>query len=212
MIPLSGRYLVPVVALLALALVPVAARHAGGRLDDSCAVPAGLYEVSEIPNSQFERQHPAPGRWVSRVIQWSQGSLETKLPAGASPLKFDVIRSYSSLDLYAWSRNVLTPDYYVTPVDITSVDAGGEVLPVMIHRNADEGFAAMLFLDAGRPTANPIASSLRRALRNPLAPATTSTIFSVRTPNPLGDARFREEDATRWLRDAWLFYRATCIP
>ena len=69
----------------------------------------------------------------------------------------------------------------------------------------------MLFVDAGRPTANPIASSLQRSLRNPLAPAVPSTIFSVRTPHPLRDTRYNEDDASRWLRDAWLFYQATCL-
>ncbi len=206
MIPLSRRYLTPLVALLLLAWIPVAIRQAGGNRDDSCANPAGLYEVSDIPRSEFERQHPHAAIIVPSALQWSQGYVDV---AGADGhvLKFDLVRANSALELYAWSRKALSADYYMEPAQQVMLEAGSDTLPVLIQRNSGTGFAAMLFVDTDRPTARPIATSLRRSAASPAGPVEPSTLFFVRTPpsSPLP-----EEEALRWIRDAWRFYRATC--
>jgi len=208
-IPLSGRYLAPLVALLALALIPVAIRHAGGNHGDACRSPAALYEVSEIPRTEFGRQHPDPTWNVPSAVQWTQGRVLPSF-AGGSPMKFDLIRAESALDLYAWSRKTLSPDYYVEAAELVPVEAAGESLPVLVQRNHEGAFGAMLFVEANRPTAAPIAASLRRAARELRGPVQPASVFFVRTPNPLGSHEVKEEDAIRWLRDAWLLYRATC--
>ncbi|MBW2419906.1 MAG: hypothetical protein JRH19_15285 [Deltaproteobacteria bacterium] len=209
MTPISGRYLVPLVALLVLALIPVATRHVGGNRGDACASPAALYEVSDIPKSQFQRPHPDAGVNVPSWIQWTQGRMRPSSVPGVT-LRFDLIRAYSALDLHIWAHNTLTPDFYVEPADLVPVDAGGDTLPVLIRRNRGVGFGAMLFIDAGRPTANPVAASLQRALRHPLGPLLPSTIFFIRTPALLGMDEATEDEALRWIRNAWLFYQANC--
>lgn len=212
MIQLSGRYTTPVLALLALAALPVWLHAASGVVRDDCAHPAALLAADRIAGTR-----PDPERRDSRAahhVQWTEGSIAPRVP-GRFDLSFRIIRSYDLSRFYGvpyWTffHNAFPDDRR----ELRRVRADGYTLPIHWRYDDSEGVPRVieyLYVLDGRPARHPFTASLRSALPQLLGgtrPVTLFVVYGIARPGEGAEPIERSADA--WLVDAWRYYESVC--
>lgn len=207
----SGRHGRALVAILAVALVPVAANTLRPRRHDPCSNPGALIATSLIPSV-----NPKGEQWDKRkngVIQWSLGTIPVPGAPG-NPLQFEIVRSYVARDLYqntlgfAWKK-VEAEDHLVF-----EVGGPGQEAPIHVvhdHTGRRSRTIAYLFIYGNRPVGSPFLYQLSLAPRELIFGQKPLTLVVVHGTSPRHHTEAVDSVARRFLGDAWAFYQRSCI-
>lgn len=210
MIAVSGRYALPLLASLLLALAPVALNSWGSRARDDCADPAALLSPPEIPRVE---------EWLERdktrehYFQWTEGAQEHA--PGRPRIKVHTVRAYATAAL------LLQPQIFVGAQNerydrrLEWIDADGESLPIRMRRAESPkrvDVVAYLYVYGGRPQAHPLRAVLASAPRRMLSGPRPITLYWVEGTAAPERADRLDRQVQRWLARAWQQYAEVCSP
>ena len=214
--PLSLRYVPEMIALLALALIPVALHSYAEVHSDECAEPRVLISDSSMLRASDRRDV------VRRLAasQYREGRVHGE--NGEPPLSFVILRSYDAKRLYYRFAHRLSKE---TPASIELDWLDGDP-PLPIRRvvfatqaasaigavGADGAEAAYLLVYDGEPVANAYWNQLLAAPKRLLTGNRPMTAFYVRAQVPLGEDEAIRQRLDAWLRESWERYRTICFP
>jgi hypothetical protein len=210
--PVSDRFAPALVALCALALLPVAVHsYAHVRVDD-CANPAGLVPVEA--GADAER-----GAFMARnfdALQFREGTLAAA--DGAPELQYAVIRTFDPKLVYYRGTRRLWPDVAAGADTIEFLDADDGRLAIVRSRleherpGMERSVIAALVIYEGAPVENGWRAQLRAAPRQLLTGSRPATIYAVRGDVRPANREAAEARAREFLLDSWRSYRAICGP
>ena len=212
MTPLSNRFASALLALLVLALVPVAIHSYGDFRSDDCADPAALADLGRM--SQVVEVRENEKRQTASRIQWTDGVF-APVPPGLPRMRFRVVRSLEPSDFYMRPVRFLESMPFPPEPRIRWIDAGSQKLPVQfVYRYAPGAsrVAAYMFAYDSRPVVHPFPVSLANAIPDLVSGTRPVTFFLI-----YGDAPDRrlpelEEKALEWMTAAWSYYDRVCSP
>jgi len=211
--PVSDRWVTALLAVCALALVPVVLHsYLSWRVDD-CANPAALVPPMSPDGDVAAREAQLENDFVD-VYQWREGKLAA---TPVSPeLSWVVIRSYDPKQLYYRGTRRMWKDVTTAGDTLEWLDADGDQLPI-VRSTTDEVSAhgpkpviAALLVYEGRPVATGWLAQLRSAPRHVLGGSRPMTMFAVRGDVPEELVPAAEKRARQWLIDSWRSYRGFC--
>ena len=209
--PLSPRYVPHVIALLALAVIPVALHSYAEVRSDECAEPQVLISESSVLGAAGRRGFMSHSFAAS---QFREGRVHGE--SGAPPLSFVIVRSYDAKRLYYRLARRLTQS---TPasVELDWLD-GDPSLPirrVVFASKASSSVgveSAYLLVYDGEPVANAYWNQLRAAPKRLLTGNRPMTAFYVTASMPRGQEEAIRQRLDDWLRASWERYRTICFP
>ena len=209
--PLSQRYVPHMIALLLLAVVPVALYSYARVRSDECAEPLVLVSGASVFTSP-KRTRSMQARFAAAQFR------EGRLPGedGEPTLSFAVIRSYDAKRLYYRLANRMlnaAPDR----VELEWLE-GDPRLPIRrasykpdpASRMVTE--SAYLLVYDGEPVENPYRSQLLAAPWRLLTGNRPMTAFFVVATLPEAEAEAVRQRQADWLRGSWQRYRTICFP
>jgi len=208
--PLSQRFALPVAALFAVALLPVAVHSYLRVRQDDCANPEAL--VPAMAGIPPERD--ADMRTKFDVHQWREGRLP---PANGSPeLRFAIVRSYDPKQLYYRGTRRLWNDVEPGADRIDWLEADGTKLPIVRSklegdsRHVRDAVIESFTVYEGEPVESGWRAQLKAAPRQALTGSRPMTLFAIR-----GDVTPEQKEATEkrvnaWLVDSWRSYQSIC--
>ena len=212
MTPIASRFLLPALALLLLAGVPVWMHARGDRHYDDCLNPALLSQTHRIPNSWGARV--LENLHKKGVVQWIVGSVEQER-SGVGPLRFQIIRSFEPLTLYRHAMGGIDGLPFADEPTVHWVEAGDQRLPVTVLRDAfddDARISAYLFGFDNLPVLRPFGAILESTPRQLQSGTLPLTMIRVYGPALRPRVEVAEELALQWIADAWRFYDSACAP
>ena len=212
MTPLSNRYALPLLALLLLALVPVAIHSYGDFRTDDCADPAALADLSRM--GQVLDVQENVGRRTGSRIQWTDGVF-APVPPGLPRMRFRVVRSVEPSDFYMRPVRFLESMPFPPEPRIRWIDAGSQKLPVQFVYRYVSGagrVAAYMFVYDARPVVHPFPASLANAIPDLLSGTRPVTFFLIYGAAPQRRLPELEEKALEWMAAAWSYYDRVCSP
>ena len=220
--PVSTRWSLVLIALLAAAAVPVWLHVVRAPRMDDCADPEALRDIAAIPRTR-EIQIREPLEHVrAHLTQWSAGSY-TPATGGLPRAWVRIMRSFDPRWLYLEPTRALrgraSQEFSSESPALEWIDAGAgaalERLPIHVVRlgvMGQERVAAWLYIYDGRPVAHPFRAQLASALPQVFAGARPLTLLiahavgqgipPVQIEAALGD----------WLAAAWRRYQSVCRP
>lgn len=187
MTPLSTRYAVPLLVLLALALVPVMFHSYRTSHYEDCANPGALLEPRE---GTIELEG-------SRVLQ----------------LHFRIYRSFEPKYLYMRPAANLAERFRTDGRKLKWIDAGDEKLPVyMLYEHSGRAIrlAAYTFVYNSRPVAHPFVAQLTSSLTQLFEGTRPLTLFLISGRASRDRLGAMEAAAEEWLIASWNRYRSVC--
>ncbi len=212
MIPLSTRYLPPLLVLLVLAAIPVTIHGVGTLRSDDCRDAEAFLATERIPGS---RPDPRVREWISKsLVQWSVGGIRIG-PEGSKEIRYRIVRSYDASDLYNYPLKFLGRPFDPDRTEFAWRDAKGERLPVYVatmHRHGAVQLAVYMFVARAGPVASPLRMELESALPRLIFGSRPSTLLMVSGIAPSGRRQEIEEAAVDWLGSALTYYREVCQP
>ena len=213
MIPLSTRYLLPLLALLVLAAIPVTIHGVGVLRSDDCRDPEALQATERIPGSQPD---PSAREWTATpLVQWSVGEVRIG-PGGRPGLRYRIVRSYDASDLYDHPLKFLKQPFDPDRTAFSWREAKGERLPVYVASLHRRGrwvqLAIYMFVAGSGPVASPLRTELESTLPQLLSGSRPSTLLMVSGFAPRQRRQEVEETAVDWLASALAYYREVCLP
>jgi hypothetical protein len=209
-IPLSRRYSVAAIALIAIAVLAVALHAAFAAHFDPCADPAQLLRLDAYGHRYRVEDRPAvaempPQRWV-----------EGQLPAGpgGSPLWFRIARSDEPFAVFSQPFLMVTQ----LPEDLLEVRelrVGTDVLP--IHRIFDDSLGEIrltryFFALGVAPVAHPISSGIGLAWQQLVHGTLPLTVFAVSATGDAQTLSAVEAAQEAWISAVWSAFRRACQP
>jgi hypothetical protein len=209
----APRPLLPLLALLLVALVPVAYHAYGDANHDDCADPAGLLASYQIPGTQDDNE-----RWDKHVngwIQWTEGNLQVGRRS-TDPLIFRIVRSFHGRRVYlsptGFIPGKLEPDDNV----VEWLDVDGERVPIHVgsvfeHSRQAMMLVAYMFAYGNEPVAHPFRAQLASAIPEIFEGSRPVTLFIVSGFAPRERLKATEATAREWLAGAWRLYRSSCV-
>lgn len=212
MIEVSTRYLPAALALILLALVPVAIHSYAGRVHDDCAAPAALEDMDAVLGSfdVVQRQEKVRGSF----LQWTQGRVE---PAGfgVEPMEFRVVRSATPRRIYLGPTSLLGKKIEPDEIGVRWIEVDGERLPIHTgtayhHSKGALQVASWLYVYGGRPVASPFRAQLASALPQLFQGTTPLTIFLISGYGPRRRIDVVSGPSDEWLASAWRHYASVC--
>jgi hypothetical protein len=213
-IPLSPRYLPPLLVLLVLAAIPVTIHRVGVMRFDDCRDPEALQATERIPGSQPDPNAP---EWTAKaLVQWSVGAIRIG-PGGGPELRYRIVRSYDASDLYTYPLKFLDASFAVDPdrTEFAWREAQGERLPVYVatlHRRDWVQLAIYMFVAGSGPVASPLRMEIESALPQLLSGTRPSTLLMVSGVVSRQQRHEVEAAAVEWLASALGYYREVCLP
>ncbi len=212
MIPLSPRYLPPLLVLLVLAAIPVTIHRAGVFQSDDCRDPEALQATERIPGSQPD---PSAREWISKtLVQWSVGGVRIR-PGGRQQLRYWIVRSYDGSDLYSYPLKFLGQPFDPDRTEFSWRETQGERLPVYVatlHRRDWVQLVVYMFVAGSGPVASPLRMELESALPKLLFGSRPSTLLMVSGMARQQRWQVAEAAAVDWLASALDYYREVCLP
>ena len=212
MIPLSPRYLPPLLVLLVLAAIPVTIHRAGVLQSDDCRDPEALQATERIRGS---RPDPSARERISNaLVQWSVGGVRIG-PGGRQELRYRIVRSYDASDLYNDPLKFLEQPFDPDRTEFSWRETRGERLPVYVatlHRGGWVQLAVYMFVAGSGPVASPLLMELESALPQLLSGSRPSTLLMVSGIAPRQRRQEIEPAAVEWLASALAYYREVCLP
>ena len=206
---ISTRYLPGLLALLALALVPVVVQSYAGRQDEDCGDVAQLLDTGRIPGG--EPIGPVDERGIT-VAQFAQGRLRDRQP-GLPVLGYQVLRSFEPLRLALKPTRGLVNSILFLPPELRWIEADGERLPVHVTTDpssTEVRFASYLLVYQSRPVVSLLGAQLRSAVPQIVGGTRPLTILLAGGSAP----GYRLEESLRvserWLAAAWRHHRDAC--
>ncbi len=213
MIPLSPRYLPPLLVLLVLAAIPVTIHGVGVLRSDDCRDPEALQSTERIPGSQPD---PSAREWFSRaLVQWSVGGVRIG-PGGRQELRYRIVRSYDAGELYNYPLKFVEQPFDPDRTEFSWREAQGERLPVYVASLHRRGrwvqLAIYMFVAGSGPVASPLRTELESTLPQLLSGSRPSTLLMVSGIAPRQRRQEIEAAAVDWLASALAYYREVCLP
>ena len=212
MIPVSTRYLTPLVVLLALTAIPVGVHGVGTLKSDDCRDPQAFQATQGIPGSEPDL---AATPWVSRsLVQWSVGSIWIG-PDHRRELRYRIFRTYDSSDLYNYPLKFLGRPFDPDRTDFSWRETNGERIPVYVaslQRRGAVQLAIYMFVAGADAVSSPLRMELGSALPKLLGGARPSTLMMVSGSAPRKQRQEIEQAAVDWLASALAYYREVCLP
>lgn len=207
MTPLSGRYVLPLLLLMGVALVPIA-WHANGRTRfDDCARPELLRDPDVFGSDPFTHPDRSP-KW------WSEGTLSVETTDSADPilLSYAMLRSPYPTSLTLRPHSYLIEHFEPERTWQVRVADGDAHVPVhfALDRTAPGRLiAGYLFVYRGAVVAHPFWTRLRWALHDLVNGMPRFTLIVVSGPGSTQVAEL-EQGIARWLVGAWHRYQSIC--
>jgi hypothetical protein len=211
LIAASRRHAVPVLALAALAAIPIGWHAIASPVVDSCRDPQALLAAQRIGEGRATKLWPDPGGRAGA------GGLhgEVAPPAEVNSMIFRVLRGFDPWTVYGSAPlAALDNDFVLDAIpERVELDAGGEMLPVHWLEDAvlqDFRVRAHFYLLDDRPVGHPFPAGLAQAggqLRHGTRPV---TLFMFRAVGRTSAADAMRREARAWLRAAWQHYREVC--
>lgn len=206
---LSGRFARPLVAVLAVSVIPIVLSVMAPKRIDECANPARLLDPLEIDATS----KPTSGE------TWHEGRRRNRVTGTIPPksrresfLEFSIMRAWGLPGRFLQPIPVgrLEPDRK----ELVWVESGGRQIP--IHKvsqqiESETRFAHYIFVYDGEPVLGAFTTRVRSALRELLTGARPITVLRI-----VGRAGSRlslkpmEESSQEWLSAAWQHYEASC--
>lgn len=207
----SRRYALPLLALLLVALVPIAFHALVQPRADECAHPRALLDTDAIEGSGPARpvDKMEPGR-----IAWIRGRVPLHTRRKVPPLDFAVARTYETEPLYVRPTSFLSEGFEPGRPRVEWVEVDGDRLPLHwadVTATGGVGFSAYLLVYDGRPVTRLFLEQLRTAPSRLLHGATPVTLFAISGVTPENAPEIGQEPARRWLVAAWRHYRESCL-
>jgi hypothetical protein len=212
MIALSPRHARAVVALAAIAALPITWHALAAPITDDCRDPEALMSTEQIGAlSVIDRQPPLDGPLGVRRIT---GGL--RVPGGdLYSMGFRVSRGFTPSDYYGLLEvHDMDKSFSLDAAgERIAIDADGTALPVRwLEDTFERNFrvrAHFLVYD-GRPIASPFAAGVATAGRQLVHGTLPVTMFAFHAAGP-ASARDAMRDAAReWLRAAWALQQRAC--
>jgi exosortase len=207
----STRYAWPMLAMCALALVPVGVNSYAQRRVDVCTHPEALLMGTGIsdPALRDERDRLLRERFAAE--EWREGSVPA---TGDRPrLDYTIIRTYDPKRAYYRPEWRLLKD---EPFDkrVIEVDTEQGTIPVHVPvyaaQRGTQLVVAYLIVYQGEPVADPYINQLRSAASQMFSGASPMTLYiaSARVPELQTDAAL--DAIGDWLGRSWKHHRNVC--
>jgi hypothetical protein len=212
LIAVSRRHAGAVLAMAALAAVPLGWHAIAAPVADPCRDPHALLASQRIGGGRVgDRRPDKAGR---RGAGWIGGEIPSPT-ADVNSMIFRVSRGFDPFAFYgSGPLTALDPDFVLDErPERVDLDAGGENLPVYWLEDAplrDFRLRAHVYVLGSRPVAHPFPAGLAvwpQQLRNGTLPV---TLFMFRAVGRASAADAMRRDARDWLRAAWQHYREMC--
>ena len=203
MIEPSRHPVIPLLAVLAIGAAGSAYRRTHDPRVDPCRVPEALHLTKAIPGS-------IPGgedldRQEGPIFQWTLGTVDR---GGASPFNFRIVRTYG---MFERPIAMVHPDLEPFASRTEILETPGGELPVALVESGAQPRHLFVYTQilGNTPVESPILARIRQAIVGPWKglPLTVLLIEGTITPRT---AQRTEEEALRWLTDAWAYYGEVC--
>ena len=211
--PVSDRWATALLAVCAIALVPVVLHSYLSWRSDDCANPTALVPPM-APDGDTAARDAQLRHDIEYLSQWREGKLAAA--SGSPELDWVVVRSYDPKQLYYRGTKRVWKDVTVGGDTLEWIDADGEKLPIVrskANNDSEHGpkavIAALVVYD-GEPVEAGWLAQLRAAPRLLFAGTRPVTLFAVRGEVPEALVPAAEQRARRWLVDSWRGYRGLC--
>jgi len=209
---LSTRYALPLLALLAIGLVPISLYQLRPRIDDRCASPETLRVTSQIPGThaageRLEERAASPG-----ISQWSEGTVDSPV-AGVEPLRFQIVRFTRTTRLYLRPTSIVEGDLEPERHETRRIPTPAGTLPVHVILDFTRPRAAVVayfFVLGNEPSAAPLLPMVGTAFSQLVRGARPVTLYLVSGEASRVHIDAVTERAQEWLVDAFEAHRRAC--
>lgn len=212
MIEVSTRYLPAALAMILLAIVPVAVHSYGSINRDDCADPAALARMESMLGvfDVVQRPEKLRGTW----LEWTMGRVQPS-GFGVEPMEFRVVRSLRPRRIYLDPTSLLNEKVEPDEIGVRWIDAGDVKLPihtgtVFHYSKGAMQVASWLYVYRGRPVEAPFRQQLASALPQLFEGTTPLTIFLISGYAPRHRIELMTGPSDEWLVAAWHHYTSAC--
>ena len=210
MIPLSNRHVAALIALLLLALAPVAVNSYAGRQSDTCADAVAL-EALPTPagGSSWKDSRDLHG---SGVFLWKEAEADAE-DEGRDALRFRMVRSVNPLEMTLMPHAYVGAQNQFYTHDVVWIDSEGGRIPVHTRRAETSGMIrtmAYLFVVDGRPVVEPMRAAAEGILERLLQGPRPGTLYWASGSSLPAAGPEMERRASEWVEEAWQRHRHVC--
>jgi exosortase len=213
--PVSARYALPLLALCALALVPVARNVYAQRRIDDCAHPVALVPGSGIHDPERRAQREREMREQFEAFAFREGVLRARdRPDAGADLAWSIVRTFDPKRVYYRPEYWLSGHGEAIESGIDPLDVAGRSLPLHRVRLETRGehvhVAGYLLVYGGEPVADGMRAQLAAAPQLMLRGPRPMTLYYAQALSAPDDLEATSDALARWLAASWKQYAAIC--
>ena len=206
----STRFLVPIVAMAALALLIILPRWVSPSLVDTCRNPQRFADITRVPGSAADYQHEVPDRALR--LQDLAGEFDNPaLPE--HPGRFRVMRDYAASALARRPTARVESEFEPETAKshfVTIGDRESEIALVTGPRMDFVQVGAYSFVAGSQAVANPTGSLLRQAFTDFSMARRPTTLIVAYGLAPRSRTDLLEARLIEWVSGALLHHQESC--
>ena len=206
----STRFLLPIAALCALALLAILPRWASPTLIDTCHDPNRFSDVTRIPGSRADYGHRAPDRELR--LHDLAGEIDNPV-APSVPIRFRLMRDFdtSMLTVHPAARVEASFEPETAKTRVVTVEGRpAEITLVTGPRSEVIQIGAYVFVTDAGPTSSPIGAQLRHLFTKFTTLRRPTTLIAAHGIAPRSRTGVLEDRLVEWVAGALEHHRESC--